>query len=103
MVELNGRVYLPPHHRIYIAVFINYRGDDVTEITFKVKKPHGWEWLKDDYFKRFEKDDELRDRVSKLVYHYMRQQIKTSEEEKARWRAGRGTRRKNGRRAPTSS
>lgn len=52
----------------------------MAEITFKVKKPHGWEWLKDDYFKHFEKDDELRDRVSKLVYQYMRQQIKASEE-----------------------
>jgi len=56
-------------------------GDDIAEITFKVRKPHGWNWLKDDYFKRFEKDDELRDRVSELVYQFIRERIETAEKE----------------------
>ncbi len=51
----------------------------MVEITFKVKKHHGWDWLKDDYFKRFEKDDELRDRVSGLVYQFIRERIGASE------------------------
>ena len=51
----------------------------MTEISFKVKKPHDWDWLKDDYFKRFEKDDELRDRISGLVYQFIRERIKASE------------------------
>jgi len=46
-----------------------------------VRKPHGWNWLKDDYFKRFEKDDELRDRVSELVYQFIRERIETAEKE----------------------
>lgn len=51
----------------------------MAEILFKVRKPHGWDWLKDDYFKRFEKDDELRDRVTELVYQFIREHIETSE------------------------
>ncbi|RLG56608.1 MAG: hypothetical protein DRN83_03650 [Hadesarchaea archaeon] len=53
----------------------------MVEITFKIKKPDNWGWLKDDYFKRFEKDQELRDRVSKLVRNYIRDTIRESEEE----------------------
>ncbi len=53
----------------------------MVEIKLKVKKPHDWDWLKDDYFKRFEKDDELRDRVSGLVYQFIRERIKASEKE----------------------
>ena len=53
----------------------------MVEITFKVKKPDSWGWLKDDYFKRFEKDQELRERVSKLVRQYIRDTIKEPEEE----------------------
>jgi len=53
----------------------------MAEIKFKVKKPHDWNWLKDDYFKRFEKDDELRDRVTELVYQFIRERIETSEKE----------------------
>ncbi|GAI12419.1 unnamed protein product, partial [marine sediment metagenome] len=56
----------------------------MAEITFKVRKPHGWNWLKDDYFKRFEKDDELRDRVSELVYQFIRERIETAEKEEER-------------------
>ncbi len=71
---------LIPHHRIYIPIALSYwRGDDMTEITFKVKKPHGWDWLKDDYFKSFEKDEELRDRISELVFQFIRERIKASE------------------------
>lgn len=53
----------------------------MAEIAFKVRKPHGWNWLKDDYFKRFEKDDELRDRVSELVYQFIRERIEASKKE----------------------
>lgn len=53
----------------------------MTEITFKVKKPDDWDWLKDDYFKRFEKDQELRDKITKLVRQYIRSTIKEAEEE----------------------
>ncbi len=52
----------------------------MAEITFKVRKPDGWGWLKDDYFKRFEKDQELRDKVSKLVREYIRGTLKEEEE-----------------------
>ena len=51
----------------------------MAEISFKVRKPHGWGWLKDDYFKHFEKDDELRDRVSELVYQFIRERIEVLE------------------------
>lgn len=53
----------------------------MAEISFKVRKPHGWDWLKDDFFKRFEKDDELRDRVSELVYQFIRERIEASKKE----------------------
>lgn len=53
----------------------------MAEISFKVRKPHGWDWLKDDYFKRFEKDDELRDRVTELVYRFIRERIEAAKKE----------------------
>jgi len=53
----------------------------MAEISFKVRKPHGWDWLKDDFFKHFEKDDELRDRVAELVYQFIRERIEASKKE----------------------
>ena len=49
----------------------------------KVKKPQDWDWLRDDYFKRFEKDDGLRDQVSRLVYQFIRERIEASEKGEA--------------------